>query len=86
MKKDSMEGIYALVDKYGKCIKHTDGKPCLYASKQVADQVILEYIEFNKKTGESLPIGTGEFKPVELNKKELYILEHTGYLPTVIER
>ena len=26
------------------------------------------------------------YKPVELNEKELYILEHTGYLPTVIER
>ena len=31
-------------------------------------------------------LGAEEYKPVELNEKELYILEHTGYLPTVIER
>jgi hypothetical protein len=63
-----MDGIFALVNEDGACLRSTNGSPCLCTSKVSA-----------------LP-GYENYKPVELNEKELYILEHTGYLPTVIER
>lgn len=70
-----MDGIFALVIKSdGANVRYANGKPILFTSESDAKK----YIESDQY-----------FKglvPVELNEKEMYILENTGYLPRNITR
>jgi hypothetical protein len=69
-----MKGIFSVIFKDGHHLRNTMGKPSLFASMESAKEFI---------DGSDLyPAMVAR----ELNEKELYILEHTGYLPTVIER
>jgi len=70
-----MEGIFALIIKNGGGnVRYANGKPILFTSESDARK----YVESNQY-----------FKglaPVELNEKEMYILENTGYLPRTLTR